>query len=593
MSQSSPHEYQVVARRYRPQKLGELVGQDPVATALKRALETGRVAHAYLFTGARGVGKTSTARILAKSLNCVNGVGPTPCGACENCIAIAAGEDVDVLEIDGASNRGIDEVRAIRDNVKFHPRRGRYKIYIIDEVHMLTVQAFNALLKTLEEPPPHVKFIFATTEVQKLPVTILSRCQRFDFASIGPAKIVARLREVVAQEGRTADDAALQVLARRAGGSMRDAQSLLEQLLAGAPDQLTLEQTHALLGTAPDERITHLAAAVFNSDVPGVLALLGAACDDGLQLGELVDQLIGYWRDLMILVAAGPDAAEVQATGPQLTALRKQAKTFTLDTVLAGLDILTTTRMRLRGTNHGRVLVEMGLIRLARLENLLSIAQLAQLLHNPNVANADRALPTAKTATGAPPPALPPSGTAAVDAKKKLVDTAAISPAPTTTGELSAQSLPSVWAEILVQVGPMFASNLQKAGLPAISGPKALVLAFPGGYTQEYEYCSNPQRIQRVEQALTKTLGRPCSLRIERQHAPTPASGPANGSAAPPAPRSAARSRQTEVLREPLLQRLQEVLGAALVKAEEGFGAVTHAKKPAPRDESAHGSAEE
>src|SRR5205809_2591399 len=222
--------YTVLARRYRPQQFADLIGQEHVAQALSNALQSNRVAHAYLFTGARGVGKTSTARILAKSLNRVNGPTATPCGECDQCRAIASGEDVDVLEIDGASNRGIDEVREIRANVQYRPSRARYKIYIIDEVHMLTTPAFNALLKTLEEPPPHVKFIFATTEVNKIPVTILSRCQRFDFPGIPLPRIVERLRNIVEAEKMQADDEALELLARRAGGSMRDAQSLLDQL---------------------------------------------------------------------------------------------------------------------------------------------------------------------------------------------------------------------------------------------------------------------------------------------------------------------------------------------------------------------------
>src|SRR5438132_4031923 len=216
-----PEEYTVLARRYRPQQFSDLVGQEAVAQVLMNALQSNRVAHAYLFTGARGVGKTSTARILAKCLNCVAGPTTKPCGECELCRGIAVGEDIDVLEIDGASNRGIDEVREIRQNVQFRPSRARYKIYIIDEVHMLTPPAFNALLKTLEEPPAHVKFIFATTEVQKIPVTILSRCQRFDFAGISVPRIVERLRRVVADEKREADDEALEIIARRAGGSMR------------------------------------------------------------------------------------------------------------------------------------------------------------------------------------------------------------------------------------------------------------------------------------------------------------------------------------------------------------------------------------
>src|SRR3954453_6236127 len=203
-----PAEYTVVARRYRPQQFAELIGQEHVAKALVSALQSGRVAHAYLFTGARGVGKTSAARILAKALNCVKGPTATPCDECDSCRAIAVGEDVDVMEIDGASNNKVDEARDIRQNVGFRPTRGRYKIYIIDEVHMLSTAAFNALLKTLEEPPPHVKFIFATTEVQKIPVTILSRCQRFDFSHVGPGRIFDQLKAIVKREGHEADDEA-------------------------------------------------------------------------------------------------------------------------------------------------------------------------------------------------------------------------------------------------------------------------------------------------------------------------------------------------------------------------------------------------
>src|SRR5207302_6329509 len=245
-----PEEYTVLARRYRPQQFSDLVGQEAVAQVLMNALQSNRVAHAYLFTGARGVGKTSTARILAKCLNCEGGPTTKPCGECELCRSIAVGEDIDVLEIDGASNRGIDEVREIRQNVQFRPSRARYKIYIIDEVHMLTPPAFNALLKTLEEPPAHVKFIFATTEVQKIPVTILSRCQRFDFAGISVPRIVERLKQIVAGEEMKADAEALELIARRAGGSMRDAQSLLDQLLSFGAEKLTVANVHRLLGTA-------------------------------------------------------------------------------------------------------------------------------------------------------------------------------------------------------------------------------------------------------------------------------------------------------------------------------------------------------
>ncbi|HTK73616.1 MAG TPA: DNA polymerase III subunit gamma/tau, partial [Gemmataceae bacterium] len=311
---ATPAEYTVVARRYRPQQFADLVGQEPVAQALENALKSGRIAHAYLFTGTRGVGKTTTARILAKALNCVNGPTPTPCDKCESCVAIAAGQDVDVLEIDGASNRGIDNIRELRQNVQFRPSRSRYKIYIIDEVHQITRDAFNALLKTLEEPPPHVKFVFATTDVQKVPITILSRCQRFDFTGISSPQIIERLKDVVQAEGVKADDDALELLARRAGGSMRDAQSLLDQLLAFGGDRLTIEKVHRLLGTADEDQVAALAAAVLSKDAPLALKLLSEGVDRGLQIGELLDQLIDYWRDLMLLAGGGPNVTGLNAS---------------------------------------------------------------------------------------------------------------------------------------------------------------------------------------------------------------------------------------------------------------------------------------
>src|SRR5215211_3168782 len=300
---ASDGRYTVIARRYRPQSFDELVGQEHVARALQQAISSGRVGHAYLFTGARGVGKTSAARILAKALNCVQGPTPTPCNQCDVCLRVTAGDDVDVLEIDGASNRGIDEIRQLRQNVAVRPSRVRYKIYIIDEVHMLTKEAFNALLKTLEEPPQHVKFIFATTEPQKVPITILSRCQRYDFSGVAADRIQQRLREIIDAEGLEADDDALEIVARRANGSMRDSQSLLDQVIAyvGPGKKITADDAYKALGVASDERVRELAAAVLSGDAKTALDLAAAGTADGVQLGDWVEQSLDYFRDLMVL----------------------------------------------------------------------------------------------------------------------------------------------------------------------------------------------------------------------------------------------------------------------------------------------------
>ena len=491
-----PAEYTVVARRYRPQQFAELIGQDHVAQSLVNALQTDRVAHAYLFTGARGTGKTSAARILAKALNCEKGPTPTPCGECDSCKGVAEGQDVDVLEIDGASNNKVEEIRDLRQNVGFRPTRGRYKIYIIDEVHMLTTAAFNALLKTLEEPPPHVKFIFATTEVQKLPITILSRCQRFDFAHVGPSKIFEQLKSIVKREGLEADEDALRLIARRAAGSMRDSQSLLDQLLASGQGKLTAERVHAVLGTAGDERVIELAAAIQANDAKLALNLISTWVERGLQVGELVDQLIEYWRALM-LVKAGSDLEELPVSPNVRETLTSQAAKITLDAILAGLDIWSTTKGRMRGSSHAGVLLEMAVVRLSRLEELLSVGQLLQSLTQngiptqPGQRAANVVDPSKKNALMGPV-----NGVA--------VTNHVVSASELTTLKLSEETLPEVWRRLqqyLVEKSPILAIHIKAAQLPAIFGPNSLAIRFHSSYNQAYEACKSDVSQQRLQEA--------------------------------------------------------------------------------------------
>ncbi len=369
-------EYTVLARRFRPQSFGEVVGQEMISQALRNAIASNRVAHAYLFTGARGVGKTSTARILAKSLNCPNVAGGDPCNDCEVCQSISVGSDIDVIEIDGASNRGIDEIRTLRANVNVKPMRCRYKIYIIDEVHMLTKEAFNALLKTLEEPPPNVKFIFCTTDPQKVPETILSRCQRFDFGTIATASIGQRLTEIAALEGVAVDPKAVQLVARRAAGSMRDSQSLFDQLLAFGGKVIGPADVHRLLGTAPDERLVDLGAALLGRERARVLEQLEASLQSGVQVGELTDQLMAYFRDLMVLACGAGEAQLLSVDDEQRQAVTKQAVTAGLQTILAALQILAETKNRMKGASYSRVLLELALVRIATLDQLDQLADL-------------------------------------------------------------------------------------------------------------------------------------------------------------------------------------------------------------------------
>ncbi|TWU00051.1 DNA polymerase III subunit tau [Botrimarina colliarenosi] len=413
---TSGGEYVVVARRYRPQTFSELIGQQHVAGALQQAIRTGRIGHAYLFTGARGVGKTSAARILAKALNCESGPTPEPCGKCDACDRIATGDDVDVLEIDGASNRGIDEIRQLRQNAGVRPSRSRMKVYIIDEVHMLTKEAFNALLKTLEEPPEHVKFIFATTEPQKIPITILSRCQRFDFAGVDAGAIGERLRQIAVAEGVGIDDEALQVLAVRAAGSMRDSQSLLEQLLAVADGQITSEHVNRLLGIAPAARVAELAERLAERNAAASLSLLDAAVRSGADPGQVLDQLMGYYRDVMAAAVGCPPEQMLTALPAQYDAAKELGQRLGVNTLLAAMQVLDQTAARMRVSVHERTLADMAIVRLATLEDLEDLAQaVADLRANPGAAIAapkkntePNALASGEPAERAPRPALAP-----------------------------------------------------------------------------------------------------------------------------------------------------------------------------------------
>jgi DNA polymerase-3 subunit gamma/tau len=553
--------YTVLARRYRPQTFEELVGQEPVARALQNAIKTNRVAHAYLFTGIRGVGKTTVARILAKALNCEQGPTPTPCNVCAMCKSIAAGDDVDVLEIDGASNNKVDEVRELRGNVQYMPSRARFKIYIIDEVHMLSTSAFNALLKTLEEPPPHVKFIFATTEVHELPVTILSRCQRFDLAGISLPQIKERLNRIVEQEGMQADDEALELIARRANGSMRDAQSVLDQLLAFGGERLAADQVHKLLGTAGDEHILALTEAALSGDPRRALEQLEEATCRGFQLAELTDQLIACWRDLMLVHCAGAEARGLSVQERHRATLTRLAQPLGLDTILAGLDILSATRARLRTTTHGRTLVEMALVRLGRLGDLVSLAQVAQWVGQ---LRAEGSSGSNTTVRAAPPEAV----------KKKLPDTSADLPpaASEKPAEITVKTLPQVWNQVLSSVGMLMANDLGKAGLPAIVGPNALAIRFPAAYNKEREYCQEPTRLAKIEAALLRITGQTWSLRVERIAGAAPTEAPLVAESPTPTPVRPRRNDRDEAEKEPLIRRALDVLGAQILHVPEGFG---------------------
>lgn len=386
--------YQVLARKYRSRTFDEVVGQEPIATTLKNAVAAGRVHHGYLFTGTRGVGKTSMARILAKALNCLNAEAPTatPCLECEACRLIAEGQDLDVVEIDAASNTGVDNIRELRSNAAFRPARCRFKVYIIDEVHMLSTGAFNALLKTLEEPPPHVKFILATTEIQKVPATIQSRCQRFVFRNIDTEAISSALADVCRAENMQADDDVLRRLARLANGSMRDALSILDQLLSVGGGRLTLDVLDQLLPPAQNQQMLSLLRNVSAGDVAQVLRGLDQIVAGGRGLEVFCSELVEVLRTLMLIRAGGIEAAREEVPGGAADEYSALASAFELSHYVQMIAALEELRRNVRYSGAGRALAEITLIRFAKLRAWAPIEQLVEQLSGAGRAVSDPVL---------------------------------------------------------------------------------------------------------------------------------------------------------------------------------------------------------
>jgi DNA polymerase-3 subunit gamma/tau len=373
--------YTVLARRYRSNTFDEVVGQNHIAQTLKKAIQSGRIAHAYLFCGTRGTGKTSTARILAKCLNCQSAdhAVTEPCNKCDSCKSIAKGDDIDVIEIDAASNTGVDNVRDIIIGTAYNmPARSRFKVFIIDEVHMLSKAAFNALLKTLEEPPSHVKFILATTEPEKVLPTILSRCQRYDFRNIPTREIAGHLKAICKTEKIEADDDALLLVAKAGAGSMRDSLSLLDRLLSIGETKLTVDLLEQLLGLPKSKLIFDLVAAVGGGDVPSALSQAESIISNGLAVDTLIVSLIDHLRNLMLLRTCGPKSDLVEVPGLSLADLSKQAELFDAGALSQDIVILEELRRHVRQSQAGRALLDATLVRMTLADQFSSLSELAE-----------------------------------------------------------------------------------------------------------------------------------------------------------------------------------------------------------------------
>ncbi|HMF45088.1 MAG TPA: DNA polymerase III subunit gamma/tau [Candidatus Udaeobacter sp.] len=453
--------YEVFARKYRPQTFDDLVGQTHVSRTLKNAVAQNRLAHAYLFVGPRGVGKTSTARILAKSLNCIKGPTVTPCGVCDNCREIAGGNSLDVIEIDGASNNSVEDVRQLRENVRYAPAKGRYKIYLIDEVHMLSSAAFNALLKTLEEPPEHVKFIFATTEPQKVLATILSRCQRFDLHRI-PANLIAEHLQFIAKKEKiTLQPAAAHSIARGAEGGLRDAESMLDQLVSFCGEKITESDVLNVFGFTSEQMVSDLTGRILRGETPEAIGLLHEQSEAGKDMMRLMADLIAYLRDLLVFKAK-PDALNEDVDPGVQKSLAAHAELISTDRLLELIDLFAAAEGRMKWAPNKKLHFEVAIIKAIQSLGQATLDEVIEKLGE--LRDGGRARPTAFAETPAIKPGAPRTKPAPV--------AEGVSPAPRTRAAAAAATTE---ARVEEKAATVDSEKIWQAVLARIPAQKAFV----------------------------------------------------------------------------------------------------------------------
>jgi len=495
--------YIVLSRRYRPKSFNEIVGQKHVVTTLVNALQTDRVAHAYLFAGPRGVGKTSMARILSKALNCQKGTAGAPCNKCSTCNSIANGNDIDVLEIDGASNRGIDEIRNIRQNVGYAPAVSKHKIYIIDEVHMLTKEAFNAILKTLEEPPEHVKFIFATTSPGRVPDTVQSRCQRFDFKNISIPDISDRLAQICKTENIAAGEEVLQSIAKYARGGLRDSESILDQLASFCHEKITLKDVYDIFGVVSEEKLSGLINSFIEKNPELSIEVLHDIMDSGKDIEGFIDQLLLYIRDLLLVSVCTKDRDAIETVSGDLNLLQMQSSSFSPETLMYMFQVISEAKTKARDLLQQKIYLEVLFVKLATMEELRPLSSvldkiegMKKIFEN-NADVTDKVVSISKSDVTVPVrPEIPekPSHDHAVLNKKAGPDTGFV----------------ETWNKVMVELQTKKKTTwalLQNARALSIDGNEA-VIEVPRNYLIHKERLEKPEEKRIIDSCLEKVTGK-------------------------------------------------------------------------------------
>lgn len=514
--------YQVISRKYRPQKFDEVIGQSHISLTLQNAIKTNRISHAFLFTGSRGIGKTSTARILAKSLNCLNPHEVDPCNTCQNCIEITAGRSIDVLEIDGASNRGIDQIRDLRENVKYPPANSHYRIFIIDEVHMLTREAFNALLKTLEEPPPHVVFIFATTEPLKIPATILSRCQRYDFHRIPLTEIIRHLAMIAQKEEVTISDDILLLIAKKAEGAMRDAESLLDQLIAFSGKTVELEDVQKILSLIDYEFFISIGNEILDNNKSMLLQLAGKIIDEGINLAEFLSGFSEHFRNILIANTTG-SADMLDLPNNIKERYLEEGKRWQSGDLLRLLKMISQAQIDLKTALNQRLLLEFTLLRMGAMHQTVTVEKILDSLNRGSLDSKYQSpsylvqenlnLFQPLKAPEPQPVQIKKNETAGESVEISPKSAQPESPKAAVASDIKADNLQNKWEMVIQKVGdksPSLASFL-KDSRPGIIKQNMLEIWFKNSAVSHLDTIK--ARVNIIESAIQEITGKPFNVR--------------------------------------------------------------------------------